>query len=607
MASGFLSTGPGARAAAMGGAMTGLADDQSAIFYNPAGLAGQRGTLMFEHIPINESGSGMSFSDGRLDYIGIQYPTKAGAFGFGVDQFAIGGIEARNQLSDTASMQSISQTAFFLPYAIAAGDWSFGATAKAVSYALIGYSGIGYGADVGIKRQLFQGDTPFCRDLRVSAGADVRNILAPSLKLYADSVPLERVTSAGLAFSALVGERYNASADRLSHDRLTLTLDAVAGNQDTRFSVAGGLEYLFLGNYALRGGVNVNQDPSIGVGLGGPKSTFRFDYAADLAPLAPQHHFTVSWNFTAAPNSIESEVHFGAFRRALLDQERLKARFLREGHEAVQQGQFDAAEDAFERAKILDPEDATLDSLIGSAREGRHLAGVKVRLDSARREHDAHNEALAAKDALDAISFDPTSQEAADYAVQLRNVQISTIGPTTFETARSNAVAAATAGFETAFKDHNIVAAREALARIKALDPDNAATWEPLQNNLTETQKTWLALYLEEARRVHATRDAVAMARAVRRLRRMDPKLAELPSLVKDLHALSRKVGSSFYDSNYLRQLYYTAAADYVLDNNETAAQHLTALMNANATHAAGNALVDRMRAEGRLTESTEP
>ena len=37
-AAGFLSTGPGARAAAMGGAFTGLADDSSAIFYNPAGL-----------------------------------------------------------------------------------------------------------------------------------------------------------------------------------------------------------------------------------------------------------------------------------------------------------------------------------------------------------------------------------------------------------------------------------------------------------------------------------------------------------------------------------------------------------------------------------------
>ena len=62
-ASGFLSAGPGARAAAMGGAVTGLADDQSAIFYNPAGLAGQRGTLMFEHIPINESGAGNQASN----------------------------------------------------------------------------------------------------------------------------------------------------------------------------------------------------------------------------------------------------------------------------------------------------------------------------------------------------------------------------------------------------------------------------------------------------------------------------------------------------------------------------------------------------------------
>ena len=70
-----------------------------------------------------------------------------------------------------------------------------------------------------------------------------------------------------------------------------------------------------------------------------------------------------------------------------------------------------------------------------ASRDGYHLSGVKTKLDAARREHDAHNDALAASNALDAVLFDPKSREAADYLVQLRNaviaeavIKVATIG-----------------------------------------------------------------------------------------------------------------------------------------------------------------------------------
>ena len=284
-ASGFLSTGPGARAAAMGGAFTGLADDSSAMFYNPAGLAGQRGTLMFEHVPINESGSGFAFNDGRLDFLGLIFPSRFGTFGFGVHQFAIGGIETRTTLADPATIVKISQTAFFFPYAVDYKGWSLGVTGKAVNYSLAGYGGTGLGADIGAKRLISLGDTRWGRDTQLSFGAAVRNAIAPTFTLYQDPTALERTTAFGAALSAYVREHYEAATDQVSHDRLSLSVDVTKGNQDSGLGFAFGADYSYLDRYAVRLGFNADGNLTIGLGLGGRSSTFRVDYASVLAPL----------------------------------------------------------------------------------------------------------------------------------------------------------------------------------------------------------------------------------------------------------------------------------------------------------------------------------
>ncbi|MBI5239127.1 MAG: hypothetical protein HY926_01510 [Elusimicrobia bacterium] len=606
-ASGFLATGPGARAAALGGAFTGLADDASAVYYNPAGLAGQRGALMLEHVPVNQAGTGLAFDDGRLDFAGIHYPSRIGTFGFAALQFAAGRIEGRQTLSEAADRIQATQTALFLPYAAALGSLSLGVTGKSIMYSLGSYRGTGYGADLGAKAALFQGDSALGRETRLFAGVTVRNAVAPAMRLYQDPVALERTFAAGLGASALVRESYDAAQNRVSYDRIAADLDFVRGDQDTVLSPAGGLEYSYLDRYALRGGFSRLGNITIGFGLGGPDSAFRFDYAADVGALAPQHRFTVSWVFTPSKAKVESGVRFSAFRRAKLDQERLKDRFVREGRAAAAAGDYELAWADFQKARVLDPEDKIAADLAESSREGSRLAGVKARLDEARRQRAAGNDAKAVAAALAALVFDPASPEAADYAAQLRNELISSGTAAQFESTRRAMIEEGELAFQAARADGNVAAMRRALERVKALEPDADAVWKPLEASLDEARQQLLASSLDDARRAFAAKDAVVVARSVRRIRRLDPDQSELPGLEAKLRKASRRGMLSFYDAHYVRQLYDTAAADYVLGNYATSAQTLALLLRCDAAHRDANALVDRLREEGRIAQEQEP
>ena len=606
-AAGFLSTGPGSRAAGLGGAFTGLADAGSAAFYNPAGLAGQRGGLTLEHVPISDRGSGLAFGDGRLDFFGVQYPSRLGTFALAVYQFAIGGIEARGSLADPAANIGASQTAYFIPYAVNLGRVSVGATAKAVTYALGNYRGSGYGGDLGAKTQLYRADTRLGRDTQVFAGLAIRNAAAPVLTLFRDPAALERVTALGLGGTALVREHYDPKEDRVLQDRVTAALDIQRGNLDTPLSVAAGLEYSYLGRFAVRGGYSANGEITVGIGLTGSGDRFRFDYGAGITALAPQHRFTVSWFFSDPPASIESDVRLSAYRRAALDQARLKARFIREGRAAAVEGRYEEAFAAFAKAQVLDPGDREVARLVESAGEGSRLAGVKTRLDAARREQAAGNGGEAAKFALNAVLVDPDSRDAADYSAQLRNDLISSGTVVTFDLARRSAVDLERLQFDAAYKDRSLGRMRRILGRMRALAPDDAASWKTQEDSLRWSESYWAGEYAKDAADALRLKKAVAMARAIRRLARVDPRHMELRPLGAQLRKLSRNAGGSFYAANYLQQLYYAAAADYVLGNYDSAVQKISVLLGENATHEDANALVSRMRDEGTITEVQEP
>lgn len=607
MAAGFHSTGPGARPLSLGGAFTGLADDPSAAFYNPAGLAGQRGAVMLEHVPINDKGLGLDFDAGRLDYLGVQYPSKLGTFGLSMQQFAIGGIEGRTTLADQSTEIKVTQTLYAVPYAVAFRRLALGFTGKAVSYNIGRHHDSGFGADVGAIFSLFDNDTRLGRQTRVAVGFVVRNALSPRLKIAYDPVALERVYAGGLSMTALVHESYVKGEDRVTHDRLAVTFDATRGGFEENLSVAAGMEYSLRDRYALRSGMNAARDLTLGIGYGGAASAFRVDYAAVLTALAPQHHFSITWQFTAPPAPVESDVRMTGYRRAVFDQERLKDRYSRDGREAAQRGNYADALSNFSRAQVLDPRDKTVRRQAESAREGDRISGVKIRLDAARRAQEIGNQEEAARSALDAVAYDPQSAEAAEFLVEYRNAAIEAGIVGNFELIRERGVDMRTAEFVAAQADFNIVEMWRLLRVVKTMNPDNRAAWEPLQEKVTAAEAAWPQTYSVEAQDAARRDDAVDLARALRRIRRVNSQHQALALYEPKLARLAKRKGLSWYDGNYMSQLYNNAAVQYSLSNYGEAVEHLTQLVKARADHEDANRLIDRMRVEGAIKEADEP
>lgn len=294
----FLKLGIGSRATAMGSSFAGLADDVTALYWNPAGLAWLSDREL--HFTHNEV-----FENIRHDFAGYAFPGWGGVAGLAVyGLYTPQDIERRSGLDEADPYEPISPVeGYFMAYDMAVqGSYSrkldrrtsFGASFKVLRQEIDGISGYGAAADLGLMRKF--------ESRPLSLGFVVQHAGTP-VKLVNQAYDLPLNIKLGAAY------RWN--------DRLTTTFDLNQPNDNYLF-VSAGAEYSLVKFMSLRAGYRYRwyglelgdmSGLSAGVGFVFPAydSRIKFDYAfIPYGVLGNSHRISIGVEF-GQPGSPKEE------------------------------------------------------------------------------------------------------------------------------------------------------------------------------------------------------------------------------------------------------------------------------------------------------------
>ena len=253
----FLKLGFGARALGMGEAFTAVAHDPAALYYNPAGLGGERpfcgpgalGTVPPEDCAVKE----FSFSHAlhvqntAVSQIGFMRRPYALA----VTYFSAGQLEGRNDQGELTGNFSARDLAVSFGRGFKLGALTAGVSGKFISQKIKNSGASAFASDFGLLYR-FSG-TPY------ALGASVAN-LGTKVKFEEESFPLPLALKVG-ASAAL--------------NKVLLALQADFPN-DSAVIARAGAEYRGISGLALRAGYRTSpsaqRDAILGTGLGGSAS-----------------------------------------------------------------------------------------------------------------------------------------------------------------------------------------------------------------------------------------------------------------------------------------------------------------------------------------------
>jgi len=277
----FLELGVSARAVAMGEAFVALANDASAVYYNPAGLTQLYDReVVFTHVDYP--------AEITYEFAGLAYPLYdfGGTLGFGLYMLDAGNIKETTYEypEGTGRTFGAREYAAGLSYGRNLTDrFSIGVTLKFIDELYEAERASGWAADVGTSY-----DTGF-RNFRISM---VITNFGPDMKFLSESHPLPINFKFGGAINVLDGKQHQA----------TLALEGWHPS-DNLEKYNAGLEYSYRNRYFVRVGEKFNYDLagfSVGGGIHLDVSSFkvRFDYAyRDLGLLNQAHRFSVGLTF----------------------------------------------------------------------------------------------------------------------------------------------------------------------------------------------------------------------------------------------------------------------------------------------------------------------
>jgi hypothetical protein len=266
----FLKLGVGARAVGLGEAYVSVADEASAAYWNPAGLAMLPASqLLFAHTEW--------FQGVTHDYIGYAGRGFGGGWGINVISAGVGGIESRTKPSaEPVGVFEAHNLALGISYGRRMNsNLSLGVSAKWLYEKVFTYQAGGYGLDFGAQLRLSDAGFRF--------GAVLQN-LGGMHTLRSEETRLPTTLRVGASLPLHLGE----SRALIATD-LVKVVDA-----ESHLNVGG--EWVFAGRYALRMGYQSGYDSrGLEGGAGFIVGRFQLDYG--FVPMTQDlgngHRFSV--------------------------------------------------------------------------------------------------------------------------------------------------------------------------------------------------------------------------------------------------------------------------------------------------------------------------
>jgi len=589
----FLRQDAGARGAALGGAMTAVVDDSSALSWNPAGLSRlAKPEAGATHVTL--------FEDTTFDFIsGGLASSRWGGFAAGYVRQSSGGFEERAGPNDASVNFSITQSAmlggwgraFSLPW-LAGASWlrrpkplSVGVTVKSVSESIGSTSASGRGADAGLI---------FSPDDRLSVGVMVANLVAPKLTFVSQPLSYPRVIDVSPAYLW-----------KLPGSMRALTALKLSKTQNESLAVSGGVELQYQRLLALRLGMR-EQGLTTGVGVRFGNSSF--DYAASLGELGVGSLFTFTQRFGQTPEELEETIRNGIRKLSYAEGTRLSKAYLAKADEELRRDRVQEALRDLEAASLLDPGNGEIRAKINNttAKWDESLKRQMIERSAAlAREQDRQGNLLASRQYWRGVlELDRDHAEAARELARIDR-DLSVEERTRLEGLReaqsAGEIALALAQASTFLTRGQLRSALLEAEKARKRFPGNAQVTgfiEQVRRQAKELVKTKLA----EADALAAARDYTGALRSVEAALREvpdEPGLAERAaslraSVQKDLTPAKRKE---------FEQLYYRAVEQYLKGGYKAADALTDELLKIDPSSESAKTLKDKIQAALRYTQ----
>jgi len=286
-----LTKGAGARPLAMGGAFAAAANDATAAYWNPAGLA------LIDDIEITTMHSAQSDLQ-SYDFLNIAFNTQsAGSYAISYLRLGVDGIDITGNSPTVLGTTTYSDQAGLI-----SGGWKLGkqfavgGTIKLLKTDAYTASAFGFGSDLGLlfkpAKELTFGLV--ARDYTGGSYIQWQNTATNPTQVLQPSVTL------GVSYTQEMGKRQNQGEAPVPVSTLSLNFDAdtlYAGKALNNYHL--GVEYWYRQFVAVRGGLeskgfNFDQDsftPSAGVGIWA--YLFEIDYAFVSNSIGGIHYISL--------------------------------------------------------------------------------------------------------------------------------------------------------------------------------------------------------------------------------------------------------------------------------------------------------------------------